>query len=319
MPRVHITHPPEDLELLLSRLDSSIEVSTGPDYPASGVEVIVSGRPGKDIPPETQVIIVPWAGIPEKTLALVRDNPEIRLHNLHHNAPQVAELAAGLLFAAAKSIIPYDTGIRKGDWSMRYQPSRATLLFGKTALILGFGAIGRHIAQILKGVGMRVIGMNRSGQSAHTHVADELLPVSALSETISCADALIIALPQTDETHNLIDSEMIAALPDGAYIVNVGRGPIIDEWALYEALKSGKLAGAGLDVWWKYPADEASRTHTNPSTAPLQELGNIVMSPHRAGSVIERTEGWLTALADLLNSFARGEEVPNQVDIQAGY
>ena len=317
--RVHFTHPPEEYETLTSLLDPSILLSTGPDYPAEGVDVIVSGRPGTDIPSGTKMIVVPWAGIPEGVLEVVRSNPQIRLHNLHHNAPQVAELAVALLFAATKHIIPYDAGIRRGDWSLRYEPARATLLTGKTALVLGFGAIGRHAAAILKGLGMRVIGMNRSGTVSEEHAADEVQPIAQLSQTLPGADVLLIALPLTEETRGLINAAMIAALPQGATIVNIGRGPIIDEWALYEALKSRKLNGAGLDVWWNYPQDESSRAYTYPSNAPLHELDNLVMSPHRAGSVIDRTPIWSAALAEILNAFARGEEVPNRVDAQAGY
>ena len=317
--RVHFTHPPEAFEPLANLLDDSITISTGVEYPEDGVDVIVSGRPGDVIPEQTQMIVVPWAGIPEGVLAHARSRPRLRVHNLHHNAPQVAELAVGLLFAAAKRILSYDQGIRKGDWSLRYQPTEATLLWGKTALILGFGAIGRHAAMIFKGLGMHVIGMNRSGSGPETHQADEVLPITELASVLPRADVLLIALPLTEATRGLIDRQAIDLLPDGAYIINIGRGPIIDDWALYEALKAKKLGGAGLDVWWNYPQDEASRTNTLPADAPLQELDNVVMSPHRGGSVVERTPIWSAALADLLNAFARGETVPNQVDINAGY
>lgn len=317
--RVHFTHPPDEFEPLSSLLDPSISVTTGPEYPPHGVDVIVTGRPGKEVPRDVKMVVVPWAGIPEGVMELGRANPDISVHNLHHNAPQVAELATALLFAVSKHIISYDAGLRQGDWRLRYQPTRATLLYGKTAVVLGYGAIGQHAAMILKGLGMRVIGVNRSGKATGVQIGDELRPISGLAETLPEADVLLIALPLTEQTRSLIDAAAIAALPDSAIIINIGRGPIIDEWALYNALKEGKLGGAGLDVWWNYPENEAARANTYPANAPLHELDNIVMSPHRAGAIIERTPVWSAALAEVLNAYARGQEVPNRVDIAAGY
>jgi phosphoglycerate dehydrogenase-like enzyme len=102
-------------------------------------------------------------------------------------------------------------------------------------------------------------------------------------------------------------------------LVNVGRGPIVDEAALYAALRDGTLYAAGLDVWYNYPADEAARAHTPPSDYPFHELDNVVMSPHRAGSSVETEALRMVHLARLLNAAARGEPMPNRVDLEAGY
>jgi phosphoglycerate dehydrogenase-like enzyme len=117
----------------------------------------------------------------------------------------------------------------------------------------------------------------------------------------------------------LIGERELALLPPDAVLVNVGRGPIVDEAALYHALHEGTLHAAGLDVWYNYPADEASRSHTPPSAYPFHELDNVVMSPHRAGGSDESEMRRMTHLAALLNAAARGDEMPNRVDLQAGY
>jgi phosphoglycerate dehydrogenase-like enzyme len=102
-------------------------------------------------------------------------------------------------------------------------------------------------------------------------------------------------------------------------LVNVGRGPIVDEAALYQALREGTLHSAGLDVWYNYPTDKAARSHTPPSAYPFHELDNVVMSPHRAGGADETDMLRMMHLAALFNAAARGDEMPNRVDLQAGY
>lgn len=99
----------------------------------------------------------------------------------------------------------------------------------------------------------------------------------------------------------------------------MGRGAIVDEAALYEALRSGQLAAAGLDVWYNYPRDEAAQTNTPPSQFPFHELDNVVMSPHRGGDEAGIDTLRMQNLAELLNAAALGDEMSNRVDVSAGY
>lgn len=128
----------------------------------------------------------------------------------------------------------------------------------------------------------------------------------------------MICLPLTDETKGLIGADELAQLAPGAVLVNTGRGPIVDERALFDALRAGRLR-AGLDVWYRYPEDEAARAGTPPATLPFHELDNIVMSPHRAGLCAETERLRAVFLAEMLNAGARGEPMPGRVDLDAGY
>ena len=321
--KVHFLHPltPAEHETLTSLLSSDVTLTTGDDANfIDGTELLVGANPTPAWleSPSLRAVIVPWAGVPEKTRDLLREYPHITLHNLHYNAHQTAEMAVTLLFAAAKFVIPLDQKLRTGDWSPRYEPNRAFLLHGKTALILGYGSIGQIVGQILKAVGTKVIGMVRTG-ALQRPFADEIHPPSALPTILPRANFLIITLPLTDETKGLIGEKGLALLPNDAILINVGRGPIVDEAALYDALTTGKLAAAGLDVWWNYPKGEETRTNTFPSNYPLQELDNVVLSPHRGGGVRERDETWAAALAEMINVFAKGEEMPNRVNLEIGY
>ncbi len=111
----------------------------------------------------------------------------------------------------------------------------------------------------------------------------------------------------------------MALLPPQAILVNVGRGPIVVEKALYQALCNGALYAAGLDVWYNYPADKASRSNTPPSQYPFHELDNVVMSSHRGGLTTEVEAERLTHLTTLLNAAAQDKPMPNRVDLAARY
>ncbi len=312
-----------DLALLESLLGADIQLTTGSTLPeAPAFEVLINGRATQadlSASPHLHTLVIPWAGLPERYHELLKDFPAIRAYNLHHNGPPVAELAMALLLAAAKFIVPFDQALRRHDWTPRYAPSPVALLEGKTALVLGYGSIGRRVGRACAGLGMQVIAVRRHLSGEADEWAAEIYPPSALHSLLPRADALLITLPLTPETRGLIGVAELAALPAGAVLVNVGRGEVVDQKALFDALQSGRLRAAGLDVWYNYPTAEGTRSHTPPAAYPFHELDNVVMSPHRAGSSDETGRLRMLALADLLNGLARGDSPPNRVDLQAGY
>jgi phosphoglycerate dehydrogenase-like enzyme len=286
--------------------------------------MLVAGRPERKHLTASQnlrAVIVPWAGIPDATTELMREFPHIALHNLHHNALPVAEQAMALLLSASKFTVPMDRALRTGDWRPRYNPNPSLLLNGKTALVLGYGAIGKKVAGLCMGLGMKVLAVVRRVRAGHDRTADgvSVADVHQLHHLLPMAHALIVCLPHTPETTGIIGEHELSLLPPGAVLVNVGRGPTVDEEALYDALHDGRLHGAGLDVWYNYPSDEASRACTMPSDYPFHELPNVVMSPHRAGGSTDTDRLRMIHLAELLNAAARGEPMPNRVDLAVGY
>lgn len=314
---------PAALAHLRANLDAEVHLTLGPDLPApADYHILVAGRPQREhltASPNLCALIIPWAGLPETTGQLMRDFPHIAVHNLHYNAVPVAEMVVSLMLAAAKSVVPMDRALRAHDWTPRYRSNPSILLEGKTALILGYGAIGQRVAHLCRAFGMKVTAIRRSVATPPLDTSDEIYPPDALHNLLPQADVLIICLPHTPETAGLIGEKELNLLPSSAVLVNVGRGPIVDEAALYHALREGTLHAAGLDVWYNYPADEAARSHTPPSAYPFHELDNVVMSPHRAGHFDEREMLRMTHLAALLNAAVRGEAMPNRVDLQAGY
>ena len=284
---------------LRALLDPGVRVVDG------ACHVLVEGVPTREqleASPELRAVLIPYAGVPRKTRELVADFPAVTLHNLHHNATPTAEMTVALLLATAKRVVPFDQALRRGDWRPRYAEADHFLCHGKTAVILGFGAIGTRVGRALEALGMNVVGVRRGD-----------------TFDLRKANALVVCLPWTSETDGLLGKDELALLPDGAILVNVARGPVIDERALYDELRSGRIA-AGLDVWYAYPKDEKARADTQPSEFPFHELDNVVLSPHRGGGMTPEVERMrATDVAAMLNAAARGETMGNRVDLERGY
>lgn len=310
---------------LRSLLHKDVQVIIGAELPIPpDYQVLVAGRPTKeqlDASSCLHSLIIPFAGLPEGTRDLIKSFPHVRVHNLHHNAETTAEMAVALMLSAAKLLIPYDKYLRQGNWSERYnRASGSVRLYGKTVLILGYGNIGRHIAKVCKGLGMRVFAARRSRNiDDRSDGVAEVHSISELHTLLPYANVLILALPLTSETQGLISERELGLLSDGAVLINISRGKIVDEAALYHALKNGKLHSAGIDVWYNYPRNDEEQSHTLPSQFLFQELENVVMSPHRGGDALEIEQLRMEHLAKLLNAIAQGDTQVNRVDVQAGY
>ncbi|MDH3591690.1 MAG: hydroxyacid dehydrogenase [Planctomycetota bacterium] len=296
----------DDFAAALHEHAAGLDVRLSKDDVAA--EILVAGVPEPDLVDRLaalRAIVIPYAGVPKRTRELVAARGGLALHNLHHNAVPTAETAVALMLAAAKSVVPIDRALRAHDWRPRYALRHDLLCDGATTVVLGAGAIGSHIGKLCTGLGMNAVPVRR-GDGANWR------------ERIANASALFVSVPWTEQTEGMVDAAALAQLPDGCIVVNVSRGPVIDEDALYQQLSQGRLSAA-LDVWWNYPQDEDAREHTPPANHPFHELDNVVMSPHRAGHCdgIERLRA--QHLARLLDAAVRGEEMPNRVDLERGY
>ena len=313
-----------------------------------------------DCPPEAEIIILPGAGTAERLYEAAAASPKLRalvmayagilpaqlkkvrdafgtrlgsavtLHNLHHNAPMTAEMGVALLLATAKRLIPADRRLRSGDWRPRglpfpgeevEPPMPMLLLEGRTALVLGLGHLGGRVARVLQALGMNVLGTRRSAGSMTVVDGIEVHSAGELSALLPRADVLMICLPSTDETRALLGAHELGLLPDRAILVNVGRGDVVDESALHEALLSGRLFGAGIDVWYQYPSSYAAAACTPPSERPFGELESVVLSPHRGGGIGIRDTELLRMrhLGVMLAQAADGRPLPNEWNLARGY
>ena len=197
---------------------------------------------------------------------------------------------------------------RRKHWE-RYA---GTDLVGRHLTIVGVGAIGRELARIAKAFGMVVTGVKRSteGVDPADLYLDELLPLDHLHKALEKAEYLVLATPHTPETEGFIGRDELAMLPKGAMLINIGRGPIIDQTALVDLLRSGHLGAAALDVFTEEPLPESS---------PLWTMPNVLVSPHSA-STSDRENGRITDLfCENLQRYLRGETLLNVLDVERMY
>ncbi len=314
---------PNTLDELRPLLGDSVRLYAGPDddQPVE-TDIIVAGAVTEEQlarSPHVRAVIVPFAGVPFPTQTLLRQVPGVTLHNLHFNAISTAEMAFALLLAASKHVAELDHRIRQGNWQWDDATHPTDTFPGKTALILGYGAIGRRLAPLCQALGMQVIGVRRHEPEAPVRDGVTLFSVAHLAELLPRTDVLICLLPHTRETEGLLGAKQLALLPPNCILVNVGRGPVMDEEALYNALAARRIRSAGIDVWYQYPKNDEERSHTYPSRFPFHELDNVVMTPHRAGWLQSFEKLRVAALAELLNAAAAGRELPNLVDKELGY
>jgi phosphoglycerate dehydrogenase-like enzyme len=321
--RAHLLHAPADDALTTLRSSLPASVTLGMGRPVSpDADILVAGVPSAadlDASSRLSALVIPYAGLPTSTRALLAERPGLSVYNLHHNAPAVAEMALALLLAVTRHLLPMDRQLRDFSWRGRYLPDPAFTLSGRTVLILGFGAIGRRLAPPLLALGARVSATRRRIDTPADEGGVSVYPADRLDDLLAAADAVVVALSHTDETSGLLGARRLALLPRGAALVNVARAKIIDEQALYDALASGQLCGAGLDVWYRYPRGVIGQADTPPCDAPLWELPNVVFSPHRAGHVRDTEEARMRALAAVLADLAEGRPAPGRVRVAAGY
>jgi D-3-phosphoglycerate dehydrogenase len=219
------------------------------------------------------------------------------VHAPGSNSDSVAEHAIMLMLCAIKHLIPMDRGTRKGEW--RGQRVRGIgELRGLTLGIIGVGNIGRRVAHLARGFGMRVLGYDPYVPPDELR-RREVEPMSGFAALLSQADIVTCHTPLTDETLHMINDKTIAQMKDGAIFINTSRGKVQDERALFEALTRGKLGAAGLDVWEEEPV---------PADNPLLNMENVVATSHVAGVSEQANRNIATTVAAEILRVLRGEK-----------
>jgi len=176
--------------------------------------------------------------------------------------------------------------------------------------VLGYGGVGREVAKRFSALGARVLALRRSpGEGSDPH-AEVLHGPGGLARILGRSDLLVLALPETEETRGLIDAEALAETKEGAVLVNVARGGVVDEGALVEALRSGRLRGAALDVFGQEPL---------PQDSPLWSLPNVLLTPHVSAVTRRFWRRETDLIVENLRRYLEGRTLLNVVDVEAGY
>jgi phosphoglycerate dehydrogenase-like enzyme len=252
------------------------------------------------------------AGVAQLMYPELRNSGIILTNASGVHAIPMAEHVVGMMIALAKNFHGTMRYQLRRQWAQQEiwdGPARPTELAGRVALLVGFGAIGRAVAERLKPFGMAHWAVTRSGQ-ADPALAARVFPATQLDSALSGADFVILAAPQTPETHHLIGERQLALMKTSAFLINVARGSLVDETALVSALERHAIAGAGLDVTAEEPL---------PPSSPLWSLENVLITPHTRGASERLWEREKELLLDNLERWFRGQPLRNQVDLARGY
>jgi phosphoglycerate dehydrogenase-like enzyme len=292
---------------------------------AARADIIVGWRPTEAVlsaAPSLELFINPGAGV-QHLLDLFRGLTQVRdvvLVNGHGNSYFAAQHAVALLLALANKIIPHHNWMIAGRWRTGDSEAQSIPLRRRSLGLLGYGAVNQKVHRFLSGFDLSFSILRRKWPK---HVE---LPTPAaryrptrLHDFLETIDTLLVALPLTKETRGLLAEEELALLGPSGLVVNVGRGPVIDEGSLYRALKDRRILGAAIDVWYEYRPKEDAEGRKYPYTFPFHALENVVLSPHRGASPFDDLKRWDEVIENIRRFSAGRRDFLNIVDLKREY
>jgi phosphoglycerate dehydrogenase-like enzyme len=211
--------------------------------------------------------------------------------------------------------------MKEGKWRLLDDEAKSIPLRHRRIGFLGYGHVNRNIHRFLANFEIEFHGLRKDWTKLKDQPPTELREYSpdGLREMIGNVDILVVTLPSTDETIDLIGKEELELLGEEGILVHIGRGKVVQEKALYDALKQSRIKGAVIDVWYDYRPEPDEKGRKYPFHFPFNELDNVVMSPHRCASPFDDLERWDEVVRNIKRVHAGEKELENLVDIEAGY
>jgi phosphoglycerate dehydrogenase-like enzyme len=334
MTEVLVTAPfPEELIEKIRAVSPNIELEQlrlqNGEWPADRVTdaeiyYAISGVPHPEQAPNLRWVQTHSAGVDH-----LRDHPfwdsDVTITTTSGiHATNMAQYVMAQILAWANRVPRWLHYQAQGEWpDKRWERFVPDELRGKTLGIAGYGSIGRQIARLAKCFGMTVLATKRNVKVLEDqdymladtgdpggNLAARIYPGEATRSMVSECDYVVIALPLTDRTHHLFDREMFRAMKSNAFLINIGRGEIINEEDLVRALKKGRIAGAGLDVF---------ETEPLPEDSPLWTMENVIISPHVSGFTPSYDERAVDLFTENLRRYLAGDPLLNVVNREEGY
>ncbi len=261
-------------------------------------ECVITGRYDKEkYHPSHRVVFIPFTGHNGIDIECLKEK-KLMLFNTNVHSVFVAERALALTLALLGKIPAMHEKLRGGDWSNRFDEHRVpwVTLQDKVVGLYGYGAIGKALHEYINPLVKEVYTIDRGKDYGRASTVPDL-------ETLaSVVDVLVVAVPLTEHTQHSINATVLRHLQ--GYLINVGRGPIVDEEALYHSLKTHETKGFASDVWYHYPKDATPQA---PSTTPLETFDNVVMSPHVAGFTDISTQRMIDDVFQTIVKIAQGD------------
>jgi phosphoglycerate dehydrogenase-like enzyme len=276
-------------------------------------DALIAIRFDKSYPPMPQLKLLQAPATGLNAVQFEAVPAHVPICNSYGHQIAIAEYCVLAMLACAHDLMNLHRELSSGHWRWSGVPAHPQHdeIYGATVCLVGLGRIGIETAKRAKAMGMRVIACNRTVRSPPPAEVDELLTLAELPHAVARADFVIVNCALTPETIGLVNESVLASMKRTAFIINVSRGPIIEERALYEALAARRIAGAVLDVWYRYP--NAENAHPRPSAFAFHELGNVIMTPHMSGWTRGMVDRRWAEIAGNLDRLVRGEPLVNVV------
>lgn len=296
-----------DIKLLSDKLSIADEHQIFRD-----AEVIIGTALSKShpIPKGARLYQVAGAGYDE--IDLTRVPSDCYLCNCFGHEEAITEYVMAAVLTKYIPLVDADLKLRQGNW--HYMAGRPEGLrqgcSGSSIGLLGYGHIGKALARRAKVFNMEVHVANRS-HVIPDDIVDYYHPLSELDSFFSAVDVLVVSLPLTEETIGLVNKKAFAAMRHDSLVINVGRGQVIEENALYEALKTKEIGGAVIDTWYVYPEDKTSSPY--PGNLPFHKLNNVIITPHMSGWTRGTIQSRQQVMAENIRRLASGEILLNIV------
>ncbi|WP_144631545.1 2-hydroxyacid dehydrogenase [Bordetella genomosp. 13] len=256
-----------------------------------------------------RLVQVPGAGVDQVAVADLPSSSWVC--NVHGHEVPIAEFVIHAILEHALTPWAYPAVLDEDAWPRAY--ARRAMhgeAAGRTVVIVGYGHIGQEVARRARALDMNVVALTRGGQGDPAHGVRHR-PVAALHDVLPSADVLVLCCPLNDATRGLIGHEALARMPPDALLVNVARAEVVDEQALYDALRERRLGRAALDVWYRYPAPGGAPTA--PASLPLHSLPNVRGTPHISAMTPGLLDRRYRFMAENIRRLQSGEPLENVV------
>jgi phosphoglycerate dehydrogenase-like enzyme len=282
---------------------------------AADADILVTNHWRADYPPAPRVRLVQSVATGIELIDLAALPRGVAICNAFGHESAIAEYVLMALLVWSHNFREIEGAFRahsswRPSWVMSGAPHGEIL--GKTVGIVGLGRVGREVARRAAAFGCRILAANRSPRAAGGGIA-RVFPLDGLDALLPLCDFVVLAIALGPETEGLFDARRLALMKPSAFLVNIARGALVDEAALYDALRNRRIGGAALDVWWQYPS--AAEPERRPSRYPFHELPNVIMTPHCSGWTDGMVARRWAEVAENLGRFVRGEPLANLVTI----
>ena len=257
-----------------------------------------------------KLLQAPNAGIDAFRMDLL--SPQTTVANAYFHGPAIAEYVVMMVLALSRNLLNMDAWFRKGSWEGSWTTGEvpAAEVLGKNLGLVGFGTIGREVAARARALGMSIKVISAHPPKRKPRDVDFWKGPAALPQLLKESDYVVLACPLNKATRGLMGPREFKQMKRSTFLINVARGAVVEEEALYRALKDRRIAGAAIDVWYRYPkGDERCR----PSRFPFHKLDNVVITPHVSGWMLGTRQKRIQLVAENINRLVAAEPLLNVV------